>query len=213
MFTSAKEFTNAIPQLFGQDFYFKPYAMATSGNLVADINKLLDLKEGGLSRSKADKASSYPCPAPFADPKTKKVYDDWHTNKGITWKAFETNASLIGIQPTPANFFNLTDAERFKFFQLLYANKFKSYTPVALLNFYLGLWNWGGSAAATITIFTDITGLTINNYLAKFGESKTLLMMVKARIKLFESLNQPANLKGWINGALNFYYYFNPYTK
>lgn len=52
---------------------------------MADIKKLAPfiLKwEGGLSRDKTDTASKFPCPTPY-----KGVYG-WHTNKGVTYRAW-----------------------------------------------------------------------------------------------------------------------------
>lgn len=55
--------------------------------------------EGGLSKSKTDTASSYPVPDGSGN----------HTNKGITWKTFESLAPKLGYKATPQLFYAMPD--------------------------------------------------------------------------------------------------------
>jgi lysozyme family protein len=55
--------------------------------------------EGGLSKSKSDYFSKFPVPDGSG----------YHTNKGITWKTFETLAPKLGYIATPQLFYAMPD--------------------------------------------------------------------------------------------------------
>lgn len=56
-------------------------------------------REGGLSRDPHDTASKYPVPDGSGN----------HTNKGVTWEAFERILPKYGITPTPKLFYEMSD--------------------------------------------------------------------------------------------------------
>lgn len=71
--------------------------------LISKLVPFIQKWEGGLSRDPNDTASSNPAPWPY------KGLTGWHTNKGITYTTFISNASKLGYEPTKENFFNMPD--------------------------------------------------------------------------------------------------------
>jgi lysozyme family protein len=62
-------------------------------------------REGGLSNALTDSASAFPCPE---RPDGTKG-GTYHTNMGITWKAFTEILPKYGIKPTPKLFYEMSD--------------------------------------------------------------------------------------------------------
>ncbi len=60
-------------------------------------------QEGGLSNDPDDNASAHPAPW------TYEGETGWHTNKGITYQTFVSNAHKVGYKPTAENFFTMPD--------------------------------------------------------------------------------------------------------
>ncbi len=56
-------------------------------------------QEGGLSKAKTDSASSHPVPDGSG----------FHTNKGVTWKTFESLGPKLGYSATPKLFYAMPD--------------------------------------------------------------------------------------------------------
>ncbi|HYG50584.1 MAG TPA: hypothetical protein VD905_06755 [Flavobacteriales bacterium] len=216
MFASIQDYIKQIPALFG-NYWFSDYKLKYTGNFLKDAGAYMARKEGGKSNNPADDAAANSSPWEWTNPKTK-VTAPLHTNKGVTWLAFKKYAPEFGYKVDKDTFFNMPDELVSQIFIKRYAAQYADLTSSKLINIYAGFWNWGGSAEATINKFKKITGKTLQEYLHAHGEAATLKEMVRARIKLFEALaaEDPGDrefLKGWINGALNFYYYFLPYAK
>ena len=72
--------------------------MANYRNIVSFIKS----KEGGLSSATTDTASRNP--APCGNGSNGKPY---HTNKGVTWETFSSNASSLGYTASCSNFLNM----------------------------------------------------------------------------------------------------------
>src|SRR5690606_1286436 len=72
--------------------------------LLSKLVPFIQEKEGGLSRDPGDNASAYPAPW------TYDGHDDWHTNKGITYQTFKSNAKRLGYEPSAKNFFEMPDS-------------------------------------------------------------------------------------------------------
>ena len=76
---------------------------------MADIQKIIPFTykwEGGLANAKTDSASAYPSPWAWTDPKTQ-ITAPAHTNKGVTYRAFEGAAKKYGYQNSKDNFFTM----------------------------------------------------------------------------------------------------------
>lgn len=161
-------------------------------------------KEGGLSRAKTDSASKYPAPC------TYKGYNDWHTNKGITWQTFKTVSEKLGIEPNCNAFFNMTDKNweiisKRIFWDVWNLDNFKS-QAIANLIFQSG---YGSGIYGALNMWnkffkTDFKSpKELTEYLTpkiRSGELKLFNKMWQYRLNWLLSLpNQQANYKGWQN--------------
>ena len=90
----------------------------TNAMLLSKLVPFMKKWEGGLSRATTDTASSNPAPW------TYKGQSGWHTNKGITYATFISNASRLGYAPTAENFFLMPDALWLKILTGAYINAF-----------------------------------------------------------------------------------------
>lgn len=163
--------------------------------------------EGGLSRALTDTASRNPAPWPY------KGYSDWHTNKGITYTTFISNASKLGYAPTPENFFTMPHEIWGKIFKIIYwdglfLTDIKSDAIAAALS----NWSWGSGVVGSFTQirkYLATKGINVtnakqaaqafNSLIDSEGEEKIFMELIEFRKNFFISLNQPANLKGWLN--------------
>lgn len=163
--------------------------------------------EGGLSNSKTDKASSYPSPYFY------NGVNDWHTNKGVTYKTFEYLSGKLGYENNSENFINMPDSiwlriVKESFWDKLNLDKVKS-QAVANLMFS---WIWGSGYAWrnkfkdylrkykvewSIDNFNDIP-VVLNRLTDKYGEKKIFDELVQQKKEYLESLNQPSNINGWL---------------
>jgi lysozyme family protein len=161
--------------------------------------------EGGKSSDPNDSASKYVQPGQI------------HTNRGVIWPTFKSNAKKLGIAPTYENFLNLTadqaDQIVFQFYLLCGGNFFNDEIALTLTEF-----TWGSGLGYTqralrkaIRSFgypsIEATG-SINQVVISVTNqinSKELYAKLWANRKLFlESISKsrPANqkfLKGWLN--------------
>lgn len=178
---------------------------------MAKIEKILDLtkvEEGGLSRATTDTASKYPSPYEH------KGVKGWHTNRGITYKTFESLSKKLGFLDTRDNFINMPDSIWLKIVKNGYwdilnldalnsqaiANLFFTWQFTAGYGWrnrivrYLASKNktWNKEKLKELPNF-------INDLVNKEGEVKVFDELIQQQKEFYESLNQPANLKGWLN--------------
>jgi lysozyme family protein len=163
--------------------------------------------ESGLSRATTDTASNNPSPCTY-DGKT-----GWHTNKGVIWTTFNSLSSKLGYQANCDNFINMPDAiwdkiAKNQFWDDLKLDSLKS-DGVA---FQLFSWHWGAGTGwfPRIDRYLNSKGIdwntkgstlsdAFNKLIDKQGEKQTIDDLQQQQIEFYQSLNQPANLKGWIN--------------
>lgn len=165
-------------------------------------------KEGGLSRATTDTASKYPAPC------TYNGLDGWHTNKGITWTTFKRLAPRVGYTVSCDLFFempgNVWDGIFKKgYWDVLAADRLKS----NVIATYAVSWIWGGGGLPEIRAFLRANGYTVSdvnsivnalNHWTARDEKQLFEKLLEWRAGYFKRLNQPANLKGWLN-RLNLY--------
>lgn len=175
----------------------------------------IKLREGGLSSATTDTASKNPSSCGIG--KNGKPY---HTNKGITWVTFSSNAKKLGYEASCSNFINMPDEiwnkiYKYCFWDLIKAGNLKNQ---AIANFFVE-WAWGsGVGGATSGLkkfflekynkkFNNITEIVnFCNNLDKQGQtSKLFEELYVYKKKHYASLNQPANLDGWLNRLDAFY--------
>lgn len=98
--------------------------------------------EGGLSRSKSDYASKNPAPCMY------QGYNDWHTNKGVTWVAYAAYKKSIGRSSDCIEFFKMDDKLWTAIFEYKYWNPYllNEYKYQSIAN-TLFSWGWGSGVA------------------------------------------------------------------
>lgn len=172
-----------------------------------DIKGLTLKWEGGLSKATTDTASRNPSPY------VHNGVTGWHTNKGVTYSTFVSASKKFGFENNANNFINMSDAIWNKIAKGLYwdnlnLDQLKS-NGVA---FQLFSWNWGAGTGwfPRMKRFLTSKGIewngkssslsdAINKLLEKQGEQKTIADLDIQQKEYYTSLNQPANIKGWIN--------------
>ncbi len=184
---------------------------------MADIQKIIPFTykwEGGLTDNPKDSASKTPAPWPYTNPANKRTSSKWHTNKGITYATFSTNAKTLGYQNTAANFFTMPadiwlKIAKNKYWDIL---KLDTVTSQAVANIMFS-WIWGSGYAWRPRMqrylltkgiswnINDFTALAASlNILIKKDEKKTFEELLDQKKQYLESL---ADFKvfgpGWIN--------------
>jgi hypothetical protein len=173
--------------------------------------------EGGLSRDKADSASSYPCPTPY------KGKTGYHTNVGITYQAW---VSFFGTD-NDARFYLMNAEDWFKIFKKGYWDKVRgdAYNSQNIAIFVTGM-AWGSGARQAVKslqvainhcgLQCDVDGLigpkTI--LLANSIEPRKLFdALTKERERFFYAIGVGKNAKfltGWLNRLNDYRYTFRP---
>lgn len=175
-------------------------------------------KEGGKSRALTDSASKNFCPVPHTD-----GYK-YHTNKGVQWVTFVSLASKCGYDPTPANFYKMPHSiwgkiMKVGFWDVWDLDKMRSIRLAILCS----SWIWGsgpGGAERQMANFirevwnVDDNDITPSEIVKHFNKRPWAILhfnkLCKRRGEFFRSLNQPANLNGWLNRLEDFRKTFRP---
>lgn len=177
---------------------------------MADIKHIVPFTykwEGGLSDKLSDKASAYPSPYLY-----KNKYG-WHTNKGVTYRTFKEN-TYLGYVNNADNFLKMPEhiwmlIAKKSFWDKLKLDKMDSQ---AIANIMFS-WIWGSGLAwrnrlvryfAAKNIIWDKTNYddlvkNFNNLVKKETEKKIFDELIDQYREFYKSLNQPRNLKGWLN--------------
>lgn len=186
---------------------------------MADSTKIMPFflaKEGGLSRSVLDTASSNPCP--YQNPKTGLT--GYHTNKGVTWTTFQNSADSIGYDKNDYNlFFEMPEniwgsIYKSKYWDPYYLDQMKSQIFANIIV----SWAWGSGLAGAEKQLANFlrtkkgvvdSNITKPEILQHFNnlvndEVNTANELYDWRERFFNSLNQPTFLKGWLNRLEDF---------
>ncbi len=174
--------------------------------------------EGGMSRNPNDSASSFPMPCLYAG-----SYG-WHTNKGVTWRSFFSNANALGYLASCENFIAMPDAIWLKIFKQKYWDAFDldGYRSQAIADIIVA-WAWGSGNGGA---YRQLAKFLNANYASNFSERmsdynsqsvqkiKELFNAITKKNKreaivheeliehfrnFYYSLNQPYYIKGWLN--------------
>ena len=172
-----------------------------------DIKPLTLKWEGGLSRATTDTASKNPSPY------IHNGVSGWHTNKGITYQTFEAAANKYGFVNNAENFINMPDAIWDKIAKGLFWNDLNLDNVKSNgVAFQLFSWHWGAGRGWFPRMQRYLTSKgvnwdkksstlsgAINQVIDKQGEKQTISDLDTQQQEFYSSLNQPANIKGWIN--------------
>lgn len=192
--------------------------MADYRNIISFIKS----KEGGLSSDTTDTASrnSSPC----GNGSNGKPY---HTNKGVTWSTFSSNASSLGYSSSCSNFLNMPDDIWGKIYKQGYWNPMKGdeVRNQAIANTFVEM-AWGSGVGGATSFLKQFFKTSYNksfaniseivnyvNDLDKKGQTPELFeKLYDFRANKYKALNQPKNLKGWLNRLDAFYVLNKPYA-
>jgi len=189
------------------------------------IMNFLNKWEGGLSRDPKDSASSYPNPLKYDG-----VYG-WHTNKGITYKTWE---SYKGKNAKKA-FFEMSEEDVLEIFKKGYWDKVQGdkIKSQAVANALVS-WAWGSGAYGAIKQIQRLLGCTADGIIGKNtlkainseDEKELFDKMIKARESFFRYITNERNarnqaqrtrfrnntrfLRGWLNRLNDFNDKFRP---
>jgi lysozyme family protein len=162
--------------------------------------------EGGLSRALTDTAHKNPCPCPY------NGQTGWHTNKGVTWSAFLTLGPQLGYDPSCDNFFAMPDdiwqkIYRFGYWAPMQGDLYKSQ---AIANNVAEI-AWGSGVGGDTRVMKDFLKKYYNivvstplqivqaiNKLTEKTDKDVFTKLIEHRANFYKSLNQPANIKGWL---------------
>jgi lysozyme family protein len=172
-----------------------------------NIKQLTLQKEGGLSRDTRDSASRYPSPY------TYQGQTGWHTNKGITYRVFESASDKFGFPNTAENFLTMPDEIWTKIAKGLFWDDLKlDNLKSDGVAFQLFSWHWGAGYGwySKMQEFLNSKGISwdkksstlskaLNDLITKQGERQTIADLDTLQIAYYKSLNQPTYTKGWIN--------------
>lgn len=173
---------------------------------VDHIRAFIQKWEGGLSNKSTDKAAANPAPWPY-----NGTYG-WHTNKGVTYSTFASLGPSLGYAVTADNFFTMPAEIWDKILQAGFWNSWdldnmKSQAIADLIADFA----WGSGITGSFNVVkkylagkgknvsTRTQATAALNDLARFNEKNVFLDLINARHDFFESLNEPANIKGWLN--------------
>lgn len=176
--------------------------MADYRNAIPYIQKA----EGGLSRAITDTASKNPSPY------VHNGQSGWHTNRGITWETFKSLAPKAGYAVTEDNFIRMPDNIWLSIYKIGYWDPMKgdSYQSQAVANAVVDFaWASGtGGATRALSKYLGKQGILatnaqsiadgFNKLVKDKSEAAAFNSLIDERKRFFQSLNQPANEKGWL---------------
>lgn len=178
---------------------------------MADIKEIIPHTkkwEGGLSRATSDTASQFPSPYYY-----RGVYG-WHTNKGITYQTFKEGSKNLGYIDSLENFIFMPDEIWLKIAKNLYWDKLNldALNSQAIAQILFS-WTWASGYGWRNRVQKYLQSKNIvwdkdqiksvsdkfNQLIKAQGERKTFDELVDQYKQFYISLNQPANIKGWLN--------------
>ena len=160
--------------------------------------------EGGLSRAATDSASKNPSPYEY-NGKT-----GWHTNKGITWATFKDLALKLGYAISAVNFLQMPEFVWRKIYENGYwlpmqCDKIESEAIATAIVDYAWAFGFTGAKKRIVAWIKKDFNITVSsmsqvaNFLNKQPESVIFKKLIEHRKQAFNNLNQPKNIKGWLN--------------
>lgn len=175
--------------------------------------------EGGLSKDKADSASSTTCPTPF------KAVSGYHTNVGITYAVWRSEFG----SDNDARFYAMNNEDWFRVFKGLYWDSVKGdqYDSFSVAVIVTGM-AWGsGASRAGITLQQALNNLgkqvTVDGKIGmrtieaanSCNDLELFDELMRLRIAFFKSIGAVGKtnnkfLKGWLNRANDYIKTFRP---
>lgn len=180
--------------------------------MLSKLVPFMKKKEGGLSRDPKDTASRYPAPWSY-NGKT-----GYHTNKGITYETFKSNAARFGYAPTKDNFFKMPDSIWGKILRGVYMGSYplEDINHLPRVQAVIITWAWGsgvGGAEKRLANFqrdemeiedSNITRTEIvenfNKHITPLNEKEWFNKLCDRRAEDFSKMRTfPTHGRGWLN--------------
>lgn len=155
--------------------------------LLSKLVPFIQEQEGGLSRDPNDTASINPAPWSY-NGKT-----GWHTNKGITYTTFKSNASKLGYEASADNFFKMPDTIWLKILTEVYMKAFplSKISHLPRIQAVIITWAWGSGTGGA------------ERYLANFQRQKMGVVDNNITpteiVENFKRKINPLNEREWFN--------------
>ena len=170
--------------------------------------------EGGLSRDKNDSASSVTCPMMY------KGHNDWHTNKGITYKTW---THFFGTE-AKERFLNMEMKDVEYIFKKGYWDKVKGDNIESkAIAATLVSWAWGSGSKTAIKMIQRLVEVPVDGLIGRItigaindeDEKELFARCIQARREFFREItvHNPKNLKfikGWLRRLDSFNETFKP---
>jgi lysozyme family protein len=175
--------------------------------------------EGGLSNDSRDIG-----PASFPAPCVYNGQVGWHTNKGIIYRTFLSNAAKLGYNPSCENFLQMPDSIWLKIFKNSFWDKFllDSYRSQSIADIIVSFaWgsgiggaykqlakflngNYGSSLPATTSGYSLDNAGKIRELFHKITKTAIAEKRVQEKLiahyrQFYISLNNPTYIRGWLN--------------
>lgn len=174
--------------------------------------------EGGMSNNPNDPAAAYPMPCAYAGE------TGWHTNKGITWLTFISNAKTLGYKASCENFIAMPDAIWLKIFKKAFWDKYQldDYKSQAVADIIVS-WAWGSGLGGSYrqlakflngnygtnlpdqkSNFSSVNVTKIREVFNTIASRKPREITVREELiahyrNFYISLNKPYYINGWLN--------------
>ena len=179
-----------------------------TGNIVEDFADFLFKQGGGRSNDPDDSIAKIKGAFPATPYKDGKRH---HTVNDITFILYKQHFP----NDSDMDFYEMKEEKRLQIINNIIAKG--KVTRSEVINIAVAYTIWGsGNAKYTIQKFVELNKLSINDYLSKYGEDKTLAAYLEARRQIMKQRNPVDWVKfgvGWSNGLAQFYRVFKTYTK
>lgn len=176
---------------------------------MADFNLAIPVikrSEGGLSKHPSDTASKWPVPDGSG----------YHTNKGITWLVFSTNAKKLGYTATPELFYAMPDHIWNKITKQLYwdeisGDQLRSQAVATILvDWYFGSRAWAVKNLQTILnkhfnyklAVDGVMGIMTTKAANAVDQKRLANLLQQARVAFIETISKRGDQGKFRNGWL-----------
>lgn len=185
--------------------------------LLGKLSTFIKRWEGGLSRDPADDASSNPAPWSY------NGQTGWHTNKGVTYTTFQSNAKKVGYEVNAKNFFEMPDSIWYGILKESYVKGFPidRIAHLPRIQAVIITWAWGsgvGGAETRLARFQrEVMGINDSNItkdeivdnfrkrINPFNELEWFNKLCDRRLADFKKMDDWSRFgKGWSNRLNDF---------
>ena len=181
-----------------------------------DLKSFVFGQGGGKSRDIHDAAAGVMANWPNVPDKDGKKY---HTVNDITYSVFCKLAKKAGIEPTPDNFYGMTEEQAGSiagvyFSEYVYVYRKQTNSQGLLALFFYTIWG-SGTAQYTLKKFQKYFGVSVFDYEKKYGSVEAIDAYSFVRYLNLKAINESkykGRYVGWYSGISNFWRVFRNYV-